>query len=380
MKKIGLVLVLILLTQIAHAYQDYSVGEINVDSRPSGTQITLRLSQETGYVVKDLLNPPRILLNLYPANLISPKSEIKVEDNFVKRIRLEHDSKTVVKVVIDLVKDKCVYDVFLRKDPYRLVINVREPGEDMVADLLKKETGDEEQVPSPGGMGIQRIVLDPGHGGKDPGAIGPSGVQEKEITLAIAKELSALLKRNLKVEVFLTREDDTFIPLDVRTQIADQLEGDIFVSIHANASWNPAARGTETFFNSRYVYGEEAEEVAMRENSASGVEKISEGAKDILWDLIQNQYRSESNNLSHRVQGELCRACGLIDRGVKSARFSVLRGVKMPAILVEVGFISNPWEEKKLREKDFQFLIAQGIYQGLAKYIKSFNKSNSSGH
>ncbi|NQS90386.1 N-acetylmuramoyl-L-alanine amidase [Patescibacteria group bacterium] len=381
MKKIALVLFLIMFAQVAQAYQNYSVGEVEVQSRPSRTQITLRLSEETGYVVKDLLNPPRILLNLYPANLIYHKREIKVEDKFVNKVRLERDSENVAKVVVDLAKDNYVYDVFLLKGPYRLIIDVREAEEDIIAGLLKKEIEEERISPSPPSppsleekMLIQRIILDPGHGGKDPGAIGPSGLKEKEVVLAIAKELAALLRKNLKVEVFLTRENDEFISLSRRTEIANQLRGDIFVSIHANASWSYVARGVETFFNSRYVHGEGAEEVAIRENYAPEAEKISEGIKGILWDLIQNQYRSESNELSHLVQKELSRTCGLIDRGVKSARFYVLRGARMPAILVEVGFVSNPWEEKELRKKDFQFLIAKGIYQGLAKHIKSFNE------
>ncbi|MCD6318675.1 N-acetylmuramoyl-L-alanine amidase [Candidatus Aerophobetes bacterium] len=381
MKKIGLVLVLILFAQASQAYQNYSIGKIDVHSQSSRTQIILKLSQGTGYVVKDLVNPPRILLNLYPANLTPPKREVKIEDKFVKQVRLERDSRNVVKVVVDLAKDKCVYDVFLLKDPYRLVIDIRKPEEDIIAGLLKRETEEGKQLPHPSSVlpppkkaGIQRIILDPGHGGKDPGAIGPSGLKEKDVTLAIAKGLSALLKRNLRVEVFLTREDDEFVSLDRRIEIANQLEGDIFVSIHANASWNYVAKGTETFFNSRYIYGEGAREVAIRENSVAEAEKIPEGAKDILLDLIQNQYRNESNKLAHLVQRELCHSCGLIDRGVKSARFYVLRGAKMPAILVEVGFISNPWEEKKLRKNNFQLLIAKGIYQGLAKYIKSFNK------
>jgi len=382
MKKIGLVLVLILFTQAAQAYQDYPIGKVDVYSQPSHTQIILKLSRGTGYVVKDLLNPPRILLNLYPANLLSSKREVKVEDKFVKQVRLERDSRNVVKVVVDLAKDKCFYDVFLRKNPYRLVIEIRAPEEDIIAGLLKGKTGKEQLLPpsstlfSPKKAGIQRVILDPGHGGKDPGAIGPSGLKEKDVTLAIAKDLSALLKRNLGVEVFLTRKDDEFISLDRRTEIANQLEGDIFVSIHANASWNYVAKGIETFFNSRYIYGEGAREVAIRENSVAEAEKIPKGAKDILLDLIQNQYRNESNKLAHLVQRGLCRICGLTDRGVKSARFYVLRGVKMPAILVEVAFISNPWEEKKLRKKSFQLLIAKGIYKGLAEYIKSFNKKN----
>ena len=152
------------------------------------------------------------------------------------------------------------------------------------------------------------------------------------------------------------------------------VKGDLFISIHANAAWDPQVRGMETFYNSHYPYGEGAEKVAIRENIAFTADGLPSKIKNIIWDLIQNQYRQESKELSYIVQEKMVQICEVPNRGVKSAPFYVLRGASMPAILVEVGFISNPWEERKLKNPQFQELVASGIYQGIIAYINSFNR------
>ena len=358
------------------AYQKYAVGEIKSYSSSTYTRLVIEVSPETGYVVRDLLNPPRLIFNLYPANLTPPRREIEIADKFLRKVRLERDSLNVVKMVLDLAGSDYTYNAFSLENPPQLVIDIRESRGDLVAELLKKK-GDTESLPLEPGRekleGIKRIILDPGHGGKDPGAIGPTGLQEKKVTLAVAEKLARLLREKLGLEVYLTRNKDEYLALDVRTEIADQLGGDLFVSIHANAAYSRNANGVETFYNSQYVYGEGAEEVASRENAPLGAE-LPAGARTILWDLIQNAYRSESNELSHVIQEALCQSCGLRNRGVKSARFYVLRGADMPAVLIEIGFISNPWEERKLGNTSFQDKIAQGIFNGLSSYIRVFNQ------
>lgn len=371
---------LIFLPWSCQAYQNYSLGEIRTISNSYSTSIFIEVSKDTGYVVRELVNPPRIMLNLYPAQVDSPSREIIVNDEFVQKIRLTKNSRNVIKVVVDLKISEYNFNVFSQTLPSAVVIDIRPPGEDIIAQILNKKEKTEGNVyfgsqpffrVSEERKGIYRIVIDPGHGGKDPGAIGPSGVKEKDITLAIARKLAKLLKENLNVEVFLTRSKDEFIPLDRRTEIANLIGGDLFISIHANAAWSRKVTGVETFYNSQYVYGEGAEEVAKRENAVFDSEvKV----KNIIWDLIQNQYRSESKELANIVQDKLASVSGMLNRGVKSARFYVLRGINMPAILVEVGFISNPWEEQKLKKPEFQEQISLGIYKGLATYIQSFNK------
>ncbi len=364
---------------IVEALADYRVENVSWDSYSDYTQISLQVPKEAGYIAKDLSDPPRLLINLYPAKLTFPKKEIEIKDKFVQRVRLSQDSEHVVKIVLDLTNPEYTYNIFSLEEPSRLIINIRGSREDLVADLLRKEESSISlpEVPSKKKeekVGIYRIILDPGHGGRDPGAIGPTGLQEKEVTLSIARKLSQLIREKMGLEVYLTRKDDRFVSLDQRAEIANQLNGDIFLSIHANAGFDKQAKGVETFFNSRYTYGEGAEMVAARENSVAESGDVPPEVKMILWDLIQNQYRSESNDLSHFIQRELSKSTGLEDRGVKSARFYVLRGVAMPACLIEVGFISNPWEEKELKKDSFRTKIALGIFNGLRNYIHSYNE------
>ena len=397
---------LFLLAHPAGAEQDYGVGrKPEFHSYPTHTQIVLEKAEKTGYVhvISKSSSHPRLFINLFPAVLlpfqgkkvkVGDKWKFEVEDRFIQGVYLEQELDSVVKVVLDLASPDCTYDIFL-EDPRKLVIEVR--GKDLIVELLKKGTPSssslfatqppweeetEEKAYEKDAISslllrrreeekVYKVVLDPGHGGKDPGAIGPSGLREKDVVLAVAKELAKLLEEEPGVKVYLTRRDDSFIPLNQRTEIANQLEGDIFISIHANATlYNREVNGVETFFNSRYSYGEGAEAVAARENVFLGSEDVSEEAKAIFWDLIQDRYRNESNDLSHLVQEELSETTGLENRGVKSAPFYVLRGAAMPAILVEIGFISNPWEERKLKGEDFRKRIALGIFKGLKAYLK----------
>jgi len=219
---------------------------------------------------------------------------------------------------------------------------------------------------------IYIVVLDPGHGGKDPGAIGrDTGLKAKEVTLQVAKLVAGFLNKEVGIRVYLTRNTDRYLSLDRRTEIANQLGGDMFVSIHVNSGYRRRATGVETFFNSRYSYGEGAEEVAARENRPLGSENVPDEAKLIIWDLIQDEYRSESNDLAHIVQKEMVQTAGREDRGVKSAGFYVLKGAAMPAILVEIGFLSNASEERMLGKEDFREKIALGIFRGLKRYYEN---------
>jgi len=379
---VGLLL-FILFVQPCQAGERFFLGSsVRIDSNPTFTQIFIPTPEGTGYVVGELNSPPRIVLNLYPLEMILPREEITVADKFVQTISISEDSKNVAKVEVDLNTHDYNFNIFSQNQPRGIVLEIRPPKKDIITAILNVEAAEARENPlsldswqriSGEGEGIFTVVIDPGHGGKDPGAVGPSGVMEKDITLQIARKLSKILKQNLKVEVYLTRNGDEFIPLDRRTEMANQIGGDLFVSIHTNAAWDYRARGVETFYNSRYAYGEGAEEVALRENAAFGAE-VPSSVKNIIWDLIQNQYRQESEELARLVQSKIIQTCGVKNRGVKSAPFYVLRGASMPAILIEVGFISNPWQERKLKDSQYQELVALGIYKGIAAYIKSFTR------
>lgn len=360
---------------------EFSCENISVFSRKNYTQISIPLPEEASYVVAECSTPPGILLNLYPLKIEFGQRKITVFDQFVREILVQKESENIVKTAIFLTTSTYHFNVSSQKKPKTLSVHISTPETpDVISEILPLAEKKEKDFISSillkpeEKKGVYKIIIDPGHGGRDPGAIGPSGILEKDITLSIAKKLSELLAKNPELEVYLTRESDSFISLDERAQMANKLKGDIFVSIHVNAAWDMQARGVETFYNSHYPYGEGAEEVAIRENASFGSDKISFNVKNIIWDLIQNQFRQESRELAEIIQKEMAKTSGAPDRGVKSAPFYVLRGVGMPAVLVEVGFISNPWEERRLKNERFQENVALGIYNGILNYISLINK------
>jgi len=366
------------------ALQDYEVGNIRYKSFSTHTQIIIEKTAQTDCLpARDLTSPPRLLINLFPAVLLTSRGraevgfeeEIVVGDSFIQAVRLKQEHESILQVVIDLSITEYTYNIS-SQEPDSLVIDIRgprdAPDKDLVADLLKKiESSPSIPSVSPEKNGkVFKIVLDPGHGGDDPGAVGPTRLLEKDVVLAVAKELASLLEKEPGIEVHLTREKDRFLYLYRRTEIANQLGANIFISIHANAAPSRKATGVETFVNSKDFEGEGAEWVAREENKPAESEGISREAEALLWDMIQDKYKSESNDLAHFIQKRLSEATGLEDRGVKKAPFYVLRGAAMPAVLVEIGFISNPWEESKLKKDDFRKKIAQGILDGLKDYLK----------
>ena len=216
------------------------------------------------------------------------------------------------------------------------------------------------------GLTAKTIVIDAGHGGKDPGALGAGERQEKIVVLSIAKKLREKLTAK-GYKVLLTREDNTFIALKGRTQFATQNRADLFISIHANANKNSKANGIETYYLDVASTDKAAEGIAARENADSGY-SIQE-LNTLLKGLVQESKSADSQRLATAVQKELIRATGAVDRGVKHARFVVLIGTSVPAILVETGFISNPTEGKNLMSAAYQQKIAGAIALGIDKFL-----------
>jgi N-acetylmuramoyl-L-alanine amidase len=223
------------------------------------------------------------------------------------------------------------------------------------------------------------IVLDAGHGGHDPGSIGPRRVREKDVTLAVVRQLAARLREEEGLRVVLTRSTDEFVALGERTRIANREKADLFVSIHANSAENPSAEGFETYFLSA-AKTEDARRVARMENSAVRYENPSIDPESlgelnfILWDLAQNEYLRESSALAESVQEEINRRLDLRSRGVKQAGFFVLNGAFMPAILFEMAFISNPREESLLDDPSFQSRIAGGLSETLLAHLDRYSR------
>lgn len=231
--------------------------------------------------------------------------------------------------------------------------------------MLSRLSGEE------GGLKLQirRVVIDPGHGGWDTGAVGPTGYTEKEATLDISKSLADLLEKREGMKAFLTRRGDYYLPLSERTTIANQYRADIFVSVHINSNANPSANGTQTFFSSEKASSQEAARVAALENAVAKDEEEFRkrpgfvDIEDILFRFERQLYWSDGEKLARSLQGGLESALPLKDRGIASANFFVLRNARMPAVLVEVSFISNPREEALLKTGGFRARVAETLLQ-----------------
>ena len=225
------------------------------------------------------------------------------------------------------------------------------------------------------GLKIGKIVIDPGHGGHDTGTIGPNGLQEKDLVLDVAKRLGRLLEARLGAEVIYTRQDDTFIPLETRTAIANREQADLFISIHANSSRDADARGVETYYLN-FTSSPEALEVAARENAVS--EKSIHELQDLVKKIALKEKIEESREFAGDVQQSLYGGLalnndGIRNRGIKKAPFIVLIGANMPSILAEISFVSNPTDERKLETAEHRQRIAESLYRGVSKYVSGLS-------
>jgi N-acetylmuramoyl-L-alanine amidase len=225
------------------------------------------------------------------------------------------------------------------------------------------------------GLKIGKIVIDAGHGGHDTGTIGPNGLMEKDLVLDVALKLGKLLENRMGAEVIYTRDDDTFVPLETRTAIANKEQADLFISIHANSSSDPSARGIETYYLN-FTSSADALEVAARENAVS--EKSIHELQDLVKKIALKEKIQESREFALDVQHSLYRGLvlkspGLHDRGVKKAPFIVLIGANMPSILAEISFVSNPTDEKKLKTSEYRQRVAESLYKGIAKYVSGLS-------
>ena len=225
------------------------------------------------------------------------------------------------------------------------------------------------------GLKIGRILLDPGHGGSDVGTIGPTGYQEKELTLDVARRLGQLIEERLGSEVLYTRPDDSYVPLETRTALANQKEADLFLSIHVNSSRSPKARGVETYYLN-FTTDAEALEVAARENAVSQ-ERISQ-LQGLVQKIALAEKVDESKEFATHVQSAVWRTQPvrnrrLADRGVKKAPFVVLIGANMPSVLAEIAFLSNPQEEKLLQTPEHRQKLAEALYSGIVNYVETLS-------
>ncbi len=393
-------------------YHQAMVTELKHWSNPDYTRIAIAMDHEAEFESHTLTPnrearaPSRIYIDIKGARVAKGVKDVPIGDGLLKTARVGQYRPTVVRIVLDVenIKD---YKVFSLSEPFRIVIDVKGERKSEISRLdasitslpREKERAPEskgepstavepgvKREPSPLGekgeqkgpvkfkLGrIRRIVVDPGHGGHDPGAIGAGKSMEKDIVLAIGLKLAEKLRSELGMDVVMTRSTDVFIPLEERTAIANKVNADLFISIHANASLNRHTTGIETYYLN-LAKTDKAKQLAARENNTS-LEKVSV-LQGILFDLMANSKINDAAHLADEVQkGTVKRVSGrypgIKNNGVKQGPFYVLVGATMPSILVETAFLSNEAEEKNLNDPAYQETTVEGIVDGVRSYVSS---------
>jgi N-acetylmuramoyl-L-alanine amidase len=347
------------------------------------TRVTLEYDQPIKFTQLLIKNPDRLVVDVedveFNSVLAGLPGKIADGDPYIKLIRAGRNRPGVVRLVIEL-KGEVKPQVFTLQPVgeygYRLVLDLYpvEPPDPLMALLDKKPEAPEK--PEAGQIArLVTVVLDPGHGGEDPGAIGKGGHYEKNVVLPIARRLKAKLDAEPNMRSLLTRDGDYFIPLQQRVEKARRVRADLFVSIHADAFVKPTARGSSVFVLSEHGASSSAARwLAQRENAADLIGGVNIGVKDphlarTLLDLSQTATLNDSLKLGRTVLGELEHVNTLHKGQVEQAAFAVLKAPDIPSILVETAFISNPEEEKRLIDDDYQEEMAEALLQGIKRYF-----------
>lgn len=308
-------------------------------------------------------------------------NEIRIKSGNLQRIRIGKWQTQTIRVVFDF--DQIgKYNRFYLTSPFRIVFDIYRQAEFLSHAQQERDQEFPTVEGSPSiarqlGLGVHRIVIDPGHGGKDPGTVNRQlGMQEKDITLDIGKRLNAILNEHSEFEIILTRPRDVYVPLEERAAIANSNQGDIFVSIHTNSAPRLTARGVESYYLN-VTADPRAMEVAATENAMSS--KSMADMRTILDHILQNSKISESRILSQFIQGSMIanlqRKYDAIENlGVKKAPFYVLLGAQMPSALIEVSFLSNSDEARRLSAPEYRQTVAAGLYLGILNFIQSLGK------
>jgi N-acetylmuramoyl-L-alanine amidase len=372
------------------AFEELNGGEsarltaVRLVASEQNTRVLMEVSRPVRYEVGRLPEdaakglPPRIYVDIAATKLAMESQEpIYVQNGALKQVRVGQFNQDTVRVVLDMASPR-EYSAFLLPEPFRVVLELHHgkaanPPVSVMTTKGANPAAVAVQSPKAQLTGIRKIVLDPGHGGKDPGAIGPGGLTEKDIVLSVAKKLAAKLRKEMGIEVVLTRTDDRFIPLEDRTAIANAQDADLFISLHMNASPNGEAKGVETYFLDNTT-DEASIRLAARENATS--RKNISDLQFILSDMTQNMKLEDSVTLAHRLQGALVATTSnslreIKDLGVKKALFYVLVGARMPSVLVEMFFITNRDEGRAMSQGKVQDSVADSLYDGIQQYNHS---------
>ncbi len=349
-------------SRLAAAAPEVNLEDVRVRSYPSFTRIVVETTVAVTHRIESS-GPREARVRI--VGLGSGAHNQEIGDGLIAEVRVDRaGSDGLLRVVYEGTAGTLRASTL--SDPPRIVIDVARP-----VDPGARES--REQVTP-----LKTIVLDAGHGGHDSGATGPTGLMEKDLVLDVTRRVAKLVAAQLGMKVLLTRDSDNFVTLRDRTSYANKQHADLFVSIHANAHREAAADGVETYFLSSEATDSTARQVAALENGVEQPTGRGTGQVDIvkaiLWDLAQSEFQVESSRLAEVVHDSMTQTLRISNRGVKQAGFYVLGGAAMPAILLEIGFVTNPKEERKLKDTKYRDEIARAILAGLAEYKRAWDQ------
>jgi len=354
-------------SRFAAAPAEVGLEDVRVRSYPSFTRIVVETSAAVTHRIESS-GPREARVRLI--GLGSGAHSQEIGDGLIAEVRVDRSGTDGVLRVIYEGTAGTIRAITLA-DPPRIVLDIARP-----VDPGQRESR-EQLAP------LKTIVLDAGHGGHDSGATGPTGLMEKDLVLDVTRRVAKLVEARLGLKVLLTRDADNFVTLRDRTSYANRQHADLFVSIHANAHRDAAADGVETYFLSSEATDSTARQVAALENGVVQLEQPTgrgsgqgqvDIVKAILWDLAQSEFQVESSRLAEVVHDSMTQSLRISNRGVKQAGFYVLGGAAMPAILLEIGFVTNPREERKLKDTKYRDEIARAVFAGLAEYKRAWDQ------
>lgn len=380
-----LIVYILLAVALGFVHAATLVGNGVSSTTPDGNlRIVFPLNERTTFTSFRLDSPPRLVVDIPRAQLRQKAQELPIRGKNVSGVRLGTQQGTDLRIVVDLVKSVPGSTALVKgKNGYELVILISQSGtavskdsaivmgsESMVSEQSSVQVA--KQVPKKNVV----IVIDPGHGGKDPGAIGPNKTREKDVVLSIAKALRDKINKQPGMRAIMTRDSDRFIPLRERVLIARRQKADMFVSVHADAALNRSAWGASVYvLSTKGASSEAARLLAEKENRSDLIAGVKMSDKDnaiasMLLDISQDATIESSHELGKQILGQLKRDTKLHKQNVERADFAVLKAPDIPSVLVETGFISNVNDEKKLKTASHQNKLADDMLKGILGYFK----------